>query len=78
MYSAHQRNTQRDSGQIPTHTQGHTYTHINIGNITRWTSHMVGSTTLVSYFFGRGVGDSLSCILRINTVIFSSEETRYS
>ena len=55
-----------------------TYTHINIGNITRWTSHMVGSTTLVSYFFGRGVGDSLSCILRINTVIFSSEETRYS
>lgn len=51
MFSEYQRDTQRDSDQIYTHTQEHTHIHVNTGNIARWTSQTFGSTTLVSYVF---------------------------
>lgn len=66
MFSEYQRDTQRDSDQIHTHTQEHTHIHVNTENIARWTSQMLGSTTLVSYVF-KGSVNTLSCILRINT-----------
>lgn len=74
MFSEYQRDTQRDSDQIYTHTQEHTHIHVNTGNIVRWTSQTFGSTTLVSYVFKGSVDNTLSCILRINTGTFSSEK----
>lgn len=43
----------------------------NLSNIER--------TTLISYLFGKGIGDTPSCILEIKTVkLSSSKETKYA